>query len=148
MKNVTSVTQADYFTFTEPYLLLSSHLCCSHHHALVIFFYILYRFCLQVVLKGDSTSQVVQDDQVKGPLRVRETLLDTDSAVTSNQVSYNVFLKSVWLFLTHATLIRRYCSVVAMFKLNFLPCLLVPRKLTCCCFLQAKTLYFFYLHYL
>lgn len=31
----------------------------------------------KVVLKGDSTSQVVQDDQVKGPLRVSAVLCST-----------------------------------------------------------------------
>uniref|UniRef100_A0A672KJ67 Tudor domain-containing protein n=1 Tax=Sinocyclocheilus grahami TaxID=75366 RepID=A0A672KJ67_SINGR len=51
---MTSVTQPDFFTFTERYCY------CLPIHV--------------VVLKGDRTSQVVQDDQVKGPLRVGSTV--------------------------------------------------------------------------
>ena len=55
------------------FLLLSRSLslCLSLALSLSVSVSLSLSLSLQVVLKGESTSQVVQDDQVKGALRVR-----------------------------------------------------------------------------
>lgn len=74
---------------------------------------LLYKNVFQVLLKQDNTTQLVQDDQVKGPLRVR-IFCSLKSEMMNHKYKFSICSFTIYKHVNQKTKIQMKCCRVSI----------------------------------